>query len=428
MNNSFKITIAAIFILCYTIIGFRATKVSIYHETRARNGILGDGFSDINVVSSAKYFLDSGFTQTKWLPVHDYYPESANTPQVYTHYPALPNILAGMYAKLFNSVNEPLLRLIPVLLSVCFFFFIYFVLNQLLQQQTIALIGSSLLWLGCYFLNFADNLHQHLYGEFLKWIYFYALYVYHRNGSNSLPYVFLLFLLMLVQVNISFEQPVFLGILTVGFSIIYQKSLFTKTTMLGATGVVVGFMLHLWQNALYFGGWQLAIDDFIKAYTFRATGAEVEGYVKEAPFGLADIWQIPFGWFNRMERYYVLPGWAILVMCFWGIKWLKQYKPELYKISWALFAASIAWSLFMPQHAFIHAFTNKHFSIWVGLMGGVSVYAYYKQLQIDFATKENIALKSFHVVLITYCIAMFGSQQVYEVWLKFALLYPALGY
>ncbi len=428
MTTTLRVTIAGIFIFCFTIIAFRAIKVSVYHETRARNGILGDGFSDINVLSSAKYFLDSGFTQTKWLPVHDYYPAGKNTPQVYTHYPALPNILAGTYAKLFNTVNEPLLRLIPILLAVVFFFFIYFVLNQLLQQQTIALVGSSLLWMGCYFLNFADNLHQHLYGEFLKWIYFYLLYQYHRNESKSLPLIFWLFIIMMVQVNISFEQPVYLGILTVGFSIIYQKSIFTKTTLLGAIAVILGFALHLWQNALYFGGWQPAIDDFIKAYTFRTTGTEVEGYVKEAPFTLKDTWQIPFDWFNRMERYFVLPGWAILIISYWGIKWLKKYKPELLKISIAVFFASIAWSIFMPQHAFIHAFTNKHFSIWVGLMGGVSVYAYFQQLKLDFSTAGNITTKSFHILVILYATAMFVSQQVYEVWLKFALFYPAFGY
>ncbi|MFN4082086.1 MAG: hypothetical protein ACK4K9_00480 [Bacteroidia bacterium] len=418
--------IAAIFIFCFTCIGFRAVNVSIYDNSRARNGILGDGFSDVNVISSAKYFLDNGFSKTYWLPVHDYYPKSDVKPAVYTHYPALPNILAGLYARLFNSVNEPTLRIVPVLLAMLFFFIIYIVLNTILKDQQQALIGSAVLWLGNYFINYADNLHQHLYGEMLKWVFFYVLYQYHTKGSKSNVLLLVLVFIMILEVNISFEQPVFLGILTVGFSIIYQKNIFTKTSILCVLAVAFGFLLHLFQNALYFGNWVDAIDDFVKAYTFRATGSEVEGYVKETDFTFADLWKIPFEWFNRMERFYLLPGWGLLAILLLSIYSLNR-KPELKKILIAVFVASISWSLLMAQHAYVHGFTNKHFSIFVGLAAGFSIPEWIKKIKKDFSNGKPV-MKLFHIILLLYISVMFLSQQVYEVWLKFSILYPHLGY
>jgi len=417
----------SIFIFCFLAIGSRAIKVSVYDETRARNGILGDGYSDKNVISSAKYFLDSGFLQTKWLPVHDYYPATENIPQVYTHYPALPNILSGVYAHIFNTINEPVLRFIPVLLAVIFFYFIYFVLIKIKFNKQHAITGSSILWLGAYFINYADNLHQHLYGEFLKWIFFYMLYQYHQNGSKNIIYVFWLCLIMILQVNISFEQPVYLGILTVGFSIIYQKNIFTKTSILCALSVVLGFTLHVWQNALYFNSWQLAIEDFIKAYTFRATGAEVAGYVKETSFTVKDLWKIPFDWFNRMERFYLLPGWTILILSIYSLKNLKDKNPVLGKIILVVFVASISWSLLMAQHAYVHGFTNKHFSIFVALVAASGLPVWFSNAQYHFKAGK-LYQKTFHVLLVLYSLIMMLTQQVYEVWFKFALLYPIMGY
>src|SRR6218665_1517338 len=95
---------AFIFAFSFLVIIFRVLFASVYDNTRVRNQVYGDGYSDINTLSSAKYFLDSGFTQTTFLPVHDYYPATGHA-QVYTHYPALPNILAGVYATVFQSYS-----------------------------------------------------------------------------------------------------------------------------------------------------------------------------------------------------------------------------------------------------------------------------------------------------------------------------------
>lgn len=416
-----------LFVLVFSIIVFRAINVSVFNCERARNGMLGDGFSDKNTLSSANYFLDSGFTQTSFLPVHDYFPKDTSYHAViYTHYPALPNILAGFWGVIFQSKSETVLRIIPILLSVFFFFFIFFVLNQWIADEQKSLIGAACLWLANYFICYGDNLHQHVYGELLKWIYVYGLYLYHESTESKKGIWFGLMLIMVAEVNISFEQPVFLGVLTLGFSWIYQKKIFSFTTITAALMVFIGFGLHLYQNANYLGGWQAAIDDMRHAYTFRATGADTVGYIKEREFGWRNLWEIPFDWFNRMERFYVFPGWFMLLVFLLTRKQFKLNYPKLYQIQWALFFASIAWSFVMTQHAFVHGFTNKHFSIWYALTAAICLPIYWQKVKNVFAAKA-IVPKTLHGLAIAYALLMFVTQQVWEVWLEFGLLFPNFG-
>lgn len=418
----------AIFILVFTIVGLRAVNITVFNYERARNGVYGDGFSDKNTLSSAHYFLDSGFTKTSFLPMHDYFPgDTSYYMTIYTHYPPLPNILAGVYAIVFQTKNELALRMVPILLAMFFFFFIFYVLNQLIKDEKNAMIGAACLWLANYFICYADNLHQHLYGELLKWLYVYGLYLYHEQGRNRNGLWALLLLIMVLEVNISFEQPVYLGIATLGFSWIYQKRVFSFTTITAAFMVFFGFALHMVQNAIYFNSMQLAIEDMSRALTFRVTGADTVGYINTFhKYTWRDFWEIPFDWFNRMERYYVFPGWAMLVMFYLTKDQFKKDYPKLYQINWALFFASISWGLVMSQHAYFHGFTNKHFSIWYAITAGICLPIYWNKVRLAFASKLWLA-KVGHGLLIAYAIGMFFTQQVWEVWLKFGILFPNFG-
>jgi len=416
-----------IFAFCMFLVVLRTMQISVYKEGRARSAILGDAFSDINTISSAKYFLDSGFYKTSFLPMHSYYPASSAPPIIYTHYPALPNILAGFYAKIFNTIDERFLRIIPILLSVLFFFFIYKVLFTFTLNENAAMIGACVLWLGSYFINWADNLHQHLYGEFLKWIYVYLLYVYHEGNRKSISKLAWMLLIMLIEVNISFEQPVFLGMATLGFSLVYKKGVFSKECILAAIALFTGLGVHFLQNMHYFGSARIALEDLVHAFTFRSTGAETIGYIKEKEYTWRNFPEIMFGWFNGMERFYLVPGWTILVLWLLFFKTIKANQNKLFKICMALFIASAAWGFVMSQHAYIHSFTNKHFSIFVGLSCAILIPLYIDKVKLDFKSKNN-GMKVFHGLLIAYTLGMFLSQQVWEIWIKFGLCYPYFGY
>jgi hypothetical protein len=420
-HNTYRIVF---FIFCFLVIISRTIFVSIYDNTRARNQVYGDGYSDINTISSAKYFLDSGFTGTTFLPVHDYYPDASH-PQVYTHYPALPNILAGIYATVFQSYSEPVLRIFPVVLAALFFFFIYHVLLKVTGNANQAFIGGSVIVLSNYFIAWADNLHQHLYGEFLKWIYFYLLYRYHETGAKNKIMFIPMLLIMLLEVNISFEQPVYLGVLTLGFSVIYKRSILTFETISAGLAVLGGFGLHMLQNAIYLGSWDLAMEDMKNALFLRTAGVDNPLQKGEAQFSPSDYWQIPFNWFNRMERYFLFPGWAMLFIAFLALKELKTNNKRLYQIVWALFFASVAWTICMAQHAFIHTFTNKHFSIFYGMVAAVGLPVFYNKLKQAFASR-NYTYGAFYGLLAAYMVAMFITQQLFPLYIRFGIGYSLL--
>lgn len=411
-----------LFALSFTVLLIRALYVSVYDEGRARNQIYGDGYSDINTISSAKYFYDSGFVQTAFLPVHDYYPQLLQT-KAYTHYPAVPNILAGMYARLFGSYKEPVLRIIPLLLAVFFFFFIFHVLHELTGNNLHAFIGGAAITFANYYICWADNLHQHLYGELLKWGYFLLLLRYYRNPKSTIWHFWPMLLIMMVEVNISFEQPVFLGVLTLGFSVAFRKKIFSVETIAAALFVCIGFGLHLYQNALYFGSWQLALDDMKHAFFFRTAGVEGAGQKAESAFGPADYWQVPFNWFNRMERFYVFPGWAVLLLAIWVMSDLRKRNPEIYRVVWCLFFASVAWTFCMAQHAFIHTFTNKHFAIWYAVIVGLGVPIFWEKLRVARAAGKTVQVVLMGIMG-AYMIGMFITQQLIPVFIHFGVAYP----
>lgn len=426
MNNSFRNIKIAAFVIAYIIIIFRMINISAVEPGRGRNQIFGDGFSDVNTISSAWYFYDSGFVKTSLLPVHDYY-TNTNNPVVYTHYPALPNILAGLYSVVFNTKSEVVLRIVPILLSVCLFMLIYAVLSLLITNASIAITGSCILVLSNYFIAWADNLHQHLYGELLKWLFIYLLFKYHESGRQSSVVLFILLLIMMIQVNISFEQPVYIGILSAGFAWVYQRKFVTKETVLLFTALIFGFLLHLIQNVNYFGSFQLAINDLFEAFRYRTTG-NVSNLqpVSEEKFSLLKFYMIPFNWFNRMERYFLFPGWFILAIYMLSFKQIHAQQDKAIKLIWVFFAASVSWFIVMPQHAYIHTFTAKHFAVWYAIIAAYGLHFYLPRLKKDFVDRRGLRM-AFHTILLVYCFVMFASQQIYELYLKFGLLYPHLG-
>jgi len=414
-----------IFVFVFIMVLFRMLHISVFDETRGRNSIFGDGFSDINTLSSAWYFHDHGFVKTAFLPVHEYQTNS-NEPQVYTHYPALPNILAGFYSTILDSKSESSLRIFPFLLSIAFFFLIYFILNEWIATKEIAFLAASILVCSNYFIAWADNLHQHLYGEMLKWTFTYLLYKHHENQCKSISLYLTLFLIMMIQVNISFEQPVILGIMTLGFAIVYQKRIFTAETIGFFIALCLGFGLHLYQNTLYFGSWNATIEDLKHAFVYRTTGGGSMDKGTEAAFSFVNIFEFPFIWFNRLERYFILPGWFVLTIYLLHYKQIHALKDKAIQLIWVFAASALIWSFVMSQHAYIHSFTAKHFAFWYGIITAYALSFYIPKVLADFKDK-NYSWMAFHTINCLYALIMFVSQHVFELYLKFGLLYPFLG-
>ncbi|HYG16258.1 MAG TPA: glycosyltransferase family 39 protein, partial [Bacteroidia bacterium] len=239
----------AIFIFCFLLIGWRTFTITTTNG-KGRDNVYGDSYSDINTLSAVRYFHENGFTKSAWLPIHLYDGPGDTTWGAYTHYPALPDILAGFYSKILDTTHEPALRIFPILLSMLWFLLIYKVLETLLGDKKQAFIGGTVIVLSNYFIAWADNLHKHALEEILKWLYVYCIYRYF-NSERQFKWLALMCIVFVLAINVSFEPATFLAVVSIGFSLLYQRKLFTAATILPGIAAVVGFGLHMWQNAVY---------------------------------------------------------------------------------------------------------------------------------------------------------------------------------
>lgn len=406
-----------IFTFCFLLIAWRAFTITTANG-KGRDNVYGDSYSDINTLSAARFFYDSGFIVSYGLPVHQYDSVGDTKHNTYTHYPALPDILVGVYAYVLHTTREPLLRIFPILLSMLWFFLIYRVLKQYLKDDLQAFVGGSLLVLSNYFIAWADNLHKHALEEFLKWLYMYCIYQYFTVGQNKNKWLVAMCATFLIAVNISFEPATYLAVISIGFSLIYTRKLFTPATILPGIAAVVGFLLHFWQDIAYWGGLDAALTDMEAAFVLRTTGQETIGYtaseIGDKSFGLH---QLAFEWFNRIERYYLIPGWAFLVLGFWGVRDMYKNNRRLFFITLTIFIATLSWSFAMMHHAYVHMFTSRHWGIFIGLVCGYTLPMYWAQVKMAFAQKKYPPI-TIHVLFIGYIAAMAISQQVYALYLK----------
>jgi Dolichyl-phosphate-mannose-protein mannosyltransferase len=419
-----KILIIAV-IFAYALIAFRAVTISRVNSGSGRNSIFGDGFSDNNTISAARFFQEYGFLKTYFLPVHNYEAvRNGEKPFVYKHYPALPDILAGAYAIVLHSADERVLRIFPFLISLLLLFLIYKTLRKLIPDERF-MIGVIALVLSNYFIAWADNLHKHLYESLIEWAYFFVLIKHHEAACKKGKYLVLLSILMLLGVNISFETPVFIGALTLGFAIFLQRKVFTKETVILGIMLLAGFSLHFWQNTEYLGSPRAAFEDLKKTFVTRATGIDMGDGV-ERKFGLTDLWQVPVYSLNRMERYFVLPGWLMVFWSFFSLPKLKQEEPRTFKIILALFLASISWFVVMSQHSVIHPFTIRH----VGPLYAVCLSYFLPGFLADVKRHwqdKNRWRTVLDVLVIIYGGGMFLTQTILDLYLRNGFLYPHLG-
>ncbi len=410
-----------IFIFCFTLMAWRAFTISI--DSGGRDNVYGDSYSDFNTHSAVRYFYDSGFCNTYLLPMHQYDYSGDTTIGAYTHYPALPDIFAGTYAYMLNTTKESWLRVFPILLSMLWFFLIYRVLETLLKDKQQAFIGGSIIVLSNYFIAWGDNLHKHALEEFFKWLYVYCIYKYFTVDEKRKMWLAAMCILFILAVNSSFEPATYLAVISIGFSLLYTRKIFTPATIFPGIAAIVGFMLHMWQNAAYLGGWELAFEDMEAAFKLRTAGEATEGFtvneIGDKDFTILDLL---FEWFNRIERFFLIPGWAFILFLVGGMRHMFSNNKKLFYITLTILIATLSWSFAMMHHAYVHLFTSRQWGILIGVIMAYTVPLYYNTVQSAFAEKKYPAI-IFHSLFILYIAAMAVSQQLYGLYLKHGFLY-----
>lgn len=409
-----KQVLIAVFVLAFAWILLRVFTVDMFTETKARDSIHGDAYSDKNTYSAVKYFVDFGFSKSSYLPVHQYDGDkNEQNIKVYTHYPALPDILAGFYAVVAGTIDEPILRLFPVLISMFFFGLIFQTLWKITDDIPTAFVSGLLIVGSNYFLFWADNLHKHLYEELFKWIFLLCMFQYYSGNKNKMLLV-IAWIFFVAATNVSFEPVTYLAVLTVGMSWIFERKIFSLETIILGLAPFVGLGLHLWQNVDHFGSLQLALDDLRGAASMRATG-DSESEMKRS-LNIYDYLSIPYVWSLRVERFFVIPGISLAILGYFAWKkWSEENKPLLKNLMLVLILATLSWNFAMTQHSLVHSFTTRHIGILFALIAGAGLLRYRIQLQEDWATGVWYR-RAFHVVFIGYTMVMLLTQQVWDLW------------
>jgi len=118
----------------------------------------GDPWSDGNAMTSGRYFARDGFWKTAFTPVLDVGPLDRDSLR-YTHYPPLPDLVAGVVQKAIGSDHLAVHRLFALAFTALGLGFLFKYLRALwgegLASLAVLLIATNLL-----FLQYADTVHH----------------------------------------------------------------------------------------------------------------------------------------------------------------------------------------------------------------------------------------------------------------------------
>lgn len=411
-----KWIVTSLFVLSFSLMLVRTFFIPMGDAAGGRSFMRGDDYSDINTYSAILYFNDHGFWDSKLRPMHFYKGPGTEAQAVaYTHYPSLPDVTLGLWSKLIQSTDEVHLRFFPVLISIFFFFFIFLFLKKWLPDPRAAFLSAGLIVSSNYFIAWGDTLHKHTFEEVFKWV-FVSLLLKYFQSQKPIILLYVFFALAAVVANLSFEPIVFLSVCTFGLGLVYEKSYFKKiinsANIFVASGFIFGFILHFYFNALYFDSWGKALEDLNLAFLHRTnqcTDAALCGMT------LKNYLELPLVFVNRIERFFMIPGFAVLVLFLFARRKWKSESPETLKIAYVLLASSFAWYLAMSQHASVHTFTGKQVGLFVAWVVGTGFYEYAHNLKKDWHRRAPLRL-GLHFVFLFYILAMALTQQVGELY------------
>jgi hypothetical protein len=404
------------FVLVFALVIWRAAVVPLgTRNAPARNMIRGDAYSDINTLSAARFFAEYGFGQTLGLPMHNY-PSGGvlDSAFVYTHYPALPDVLAGVSATLLGAEDDRTLRVLPILLAMLLYGYMAWLLAQWLPQPRMAVVGTLLVAGSHYFAFFADTYHKHLYEALFMWLCTGTLWLYYTRGKRT-GHLLLAALWMVLAVNASFEPIVFLAIVVVGFSWVYERRVISMATVLLGAACIGAFVLHLWQVYGLLGSWEAVYADMFTSLQARSQGVGDGGNELGRPITWYDRIKVFFDWLNRTERLFLITGWALAGLSVWAMRWQLRPHPQLRALLWVLLLAGLGWSVAMAQHFIVHLFTTRHIGPFVAVMGGFALPLYADAVRTHWRQRHWPWL-AFHAAFVGYMLAMALSQQLIDWW------------
>ncbi len=415
-----------IFALVYTVIIARYCKVELHDTGYGRGWYYGDGFSEKNVESAARFYMEKGFKPNYGLPTYLYNDTTQGDEYVYTHYPPMAEWIGGMVAKVSGDYSDKTISLFPLVLSVFLFFMIFKILARWLNNDHAAFIGASILVLSNYFISWADDIHQHLYIEFFRWSFVYLWWLYLTKEDKKWHLIPVLVICYAMMCLLSFEPYVYTAIVVVGFPIALKKKVVRWEVALLLIVPVLAFGLRLYLNAAYLGSFAKMLEDMRGALVNRTGGAAETSELQRKMDFNDYFYLLPEVRLHRLGHFYIFPSLVVIFLSILGCIQLKKHNSVLFRMALVIYIAAISWIFVMPQHALIHIFTLRHIAIFIGMVIGFGLIRYRKMVTSHWNERQYLLI-TLDVIVIGYSIVYAAINTVYFVYLKYGLLYPHLG-
>ncbi|MBU0504192.1 MAG: hypothetical protein ABH882_02155 [Candidatus Omnitrophota bacterium] len=370
----------------------------------------GDEYSDADVLSSGENFVKFGFIKTRFLQMRE--PHLDKPENLYTHYPGLPDIINGILRMAFKTDSLRFFRGISLLFAYLGVLLWYFFIKKVTNSNLIGFFSTVFYLFNPMFIFSADSLHQLAFSDFLRSL---ILFVFIIMVSSSKPlkqrrFLILLWFLLFIQTWIGLDCIIYLFL----FFILYRffikipvKPVSLTVILALCSAPVAGFLLHVWQNAWYFGSLTLAVRDL--------GGAAIERMVasKDSPMALTFV-----NWWNNvllrnfslvMFYNYIslfLAGFSAYFLYQVAAPEHKQEIKNLFRLSLLLVVCGISWYIFFPAHSLAHAFVNflsRHLVPAAALLFGLFFYVVLvflkKNAPDDRAGKIILAVIIFTIII-----------------------------
>ncbi len=251
----------------------------------------GDPWSDLNVLTSGRFFARDGFARLAFTPVIDVGPLTDESLR-YTHYPPLPDILNGFEQTIFGAADISVFRIVALAFTfgALALFFRYV---SLVWGKTAALFALPLFSFNLLFLQYADTIHHIPLYWFTG---FGALYAAARwlggGGPKNLGgLAAAVFFCGLASYDYYFFLPLMLGatVLTMGLRLFEPRA---RQLLLTGAAALIGAVLAKTLLVVWAVGWHGFLADFIFQFQERATSQHAPEYKDAiAPLLMYRLWR-----------------------------------------------------------------------------------------------------------------------------------------
>jgi hypothetical protein len=318
----------------------------------------GDEYADASILNAADNFARFGFIKCRFLPLYE--PDRDTPDKLYTHFPPLGENFNGLLRIVTGSSSIYNFRIVALLFSFLSILFWYLFIKELTQSLFLSFFSSIFYLTNPMFIFGVDSLGIP-YSDFFRSLILFLFTKMARLSGEKKRKVFLcLWVLFALNSLLNYEYIIFLSLFFLLYKIIFKKS--REELSLGSIFIlflapVCAFLLHLLQNAWYFGNITLAMQDLRQVAVERVVASKDSSL----PLNFISWWQLVI--MRNLSLVFVfnlflISAFSVFAFLLYRLLSLKarQKIALALKLSLLFLLCGITWYMVFPSHSLAHTF------------------------------------------------------------------------